>query len=130
MSHYLYSSDYFPAAPVTEIRLGAAGTKPVLGPFVALIDTGSDATAIPLAYLRQVGATKVDQAIIRSQWGERRHVNLYSVAIQIDQHYFPAVWVVGDTLSDELILGRNLLNRLLLLLDGPAATTEVLAEVT
>jgi hypothetical protein len=39
-----------------------------------------------------------------------------------------AVWVVGDELGNEVVLGRNVLNRLRLLLDGPAAMTEVWDE--
>jgi len=78
--------------------------------------------------LRQVRAKKVDRAILRSQWGERHLVSLYAVAIEINRHRFAAVWVVGDELGNEIVIGRNVLNRLRLLLDGPAAMTEVISE--
>ena len=126
MSHYPYSSEYFPAAPVLEITLGAPGTPPTLGPLEALVDTGADATLIPMKYLRQIGARKVDQATLRSQWGERRPVSLYAVAVEISQRRLAAMWVVGDEIGNEVVLGRNVLNRLRLLLDGPAGMTEVL----
>jgi hypothetical protein len=42
------------------------------------------------------------------------------------QYRFAAIQVVGDEVGDEIILGRNVLNRLRLLLDGPAAMLEVL----
>ena len=63
---------------------------------------------------------------MRSQWGERRAVALYAVALEINQYRFDAIRVVGDEIGDEVILGRNLLNRLRLLLDGPAGMVEVL----
>jgi len=126
MSHYPYSTEYLPAAPVMEIGLGAPGTEPSLGFLKALVDTGADATIVPIAHLRQIKAKKIDQATLRSQWGERRAVALYAVALEINQYRFDAIRVVGDEIGDEVILGRNLLNRLRLLLDGPAGMVEVL----
>ena len=126
MSHYPYSTEYLPAAPVMEIRLGAPGTEPSLGFLEALVDTGADATIVPIAHLRQIKAKKIDQATLHSQWGERRAVALYAVALEINQYRFDAIRVVGDEIGDEVILGRNLLNRLRLLLDGPAGMVEVL----
>jgi hypothetical protein len=46
--------------------------------------------------------------------------------VGIGELRLPAVKVVGDERGDEIILGRNVLNGLRLLLDGPSATTEVL----
>ena len=63
---------------------------------------------------------------MRSQWGERRVVYLYLVDLQIDATTFPGIYVVGDELGQESVLGRNVLNRLRLLLDGPAALTQIL----
>jgi len=126
MSHYPYSTEYLPAAPMVEIRLGAPGTETGSGFLGAFVDTGADVAIVPMAHLRQVGARKVDQAALRSQWGERRAVTLYAVALEINQHRFAAIRVVGDEIGDEVILGRNVLNRLRLLLDGPAGMVEVL----
>ncbi|MEA3340548.1 MAG: retroviral-like aspartic protease family protein [Chloroflexota bacterium] len=126
MSHYSYSREYVPTAPVVEIRLGAPGTEAKSGLLKAFVDTGADVTLIPMKHLRRNGAKKVDQATLRSQWGERRMVALYAVATEINQHHFNAIRAVGDEIGDEVILGRNLLNRLRLLLDGPASVVEVL----
>jgi predicted aspartyl protease len=130
MSSHPYSNAYSPAAPVMEIRFGAPGAEITLGPIEALVDTGADATLIPMSYLNQVNARKVDQASMRSHWGEHRSVSIYSVALEVDSHHFSAMWVVGDELGNEVVLGRNVLNRLRLLLDGPAAMTEVLEDAT
>ncbi len=126
MNRYPYSTEYVPAAPVVQIHLGAPGESTILGPLEAFVDTGADATLIPVEYLRQVEARKVDWAVLRSQWGERRPVPLYAVAMQINHHYFAAIWVVGDEYSEEVVLGRNVLNQIRLLLDGPAMTLELL----
>ena len=126
MSYYPYSSKYYPAIPTLELYLGRPGEEPELGPSEAIVDTGADGTLIPIAYLRQIKARLVDQGIVRSHWGEQRAVPVYSVAMKMKEHRFAAIWVVGDDQGDEIILGRNVLNRLRLLLDGPAAMTEVL----
>jgi hypothetical protein len=44
---------------------------------------------------------------------------LYLVDIQIGNMTLPGLEVVGDEVSNEIILGRNVLNRLRVLLDGP-----------
>jgi len=111
---------------MVEIRLGAPGTETGSGFLGAFVDTGADVAIVPMAHLRQVGARKVDQAALRSQWGERRAVTLYAVALEINQHRFAAIRVVGDEIGDEVILGCNVLNRLRLLPDGPAGMVEVL----
>jgi len=58
---------------------------------------------------------------MRSQWGERRSVFLYVVDLKIGKLTLPGVYVVGDELGDETVLGRNVLNELRLLLDWPAS---------
>ena len=50
---------------------------------------------------------------------------LYLVDVQIGDLTVPGVEVVGDELSQEAILGRDVLNRLRVLLDGPAATATI-----
>jgi hypothetical protein len=38
----------------------------------------------------------------------------------------PAIEVVADDISDQVLLGRNALNKLILLMDGPRQQTDVL----
>ena len=64
--------------------------------------------------------------MVRSQWGERRSVFLYVVDLKIGKLTLPGVYVVGDELGDETVLGRNALNELRLLLDGPEALMTLL----
>jgi hypothetical protein len=48
--------------------------------------------------------------------------------MKIDRYLLTAVRVVGDEFGHEIILGRNVLNHLRILLDGPASIMELLAE--
>jgi hypothetical protein len=51
---------------------------------------------------------------------------LYLVDVRIGDVALPGVYVVGDDIGHEVILGRDVLNRLRLLLDGPAAMAQLL----
>lgn len=62
---------------------------------------------------------------MRSQWGERRRVLLYLVDVKIGEITLPGIEVVGDELSTEIVLGRDVLNRLRVLLDGVDEVTTI-----
>lgn len=121
-----YNRDYFPPIPVLQTCFITPEWGLHTESLQAIIDTGADGTLVPIKYLRQINASVGGDSGIRSQWGERRVVSLYLVDIEIDDLILPGIWVVGDELGEEVVLGRNVLNCLRLLLDGPAATTEVL----
>lgn len=116
---FSFLTSYFPPAPCLEIQLATPGEAPAYGPVLAFLDTGADGSLVPYAVLDQIGATLIDETRIRSHWGEWRRAEVYTVDIAVADLHFPAVEVVGDDQSDEVILGRNFLNWLHLELDGP-----------
>ncbi|MDM8527731.1 retroviral-like aspartic protease family protein [Anaerolineales bacterium HSG24] len=116
---FSYDTSYFPPAPTIEIWLSAPDESTAQGPLMAFIDTGADLSLIPMAYLKPLQTQIDDYRYLRSQWGEHRMVAIYSLDIRIGQLKFPAIEVVGDELEDEIILGRNLLNKLVMMLHGP-----------
>lgn len=99
-----------------ELRTGAMN---------ALIDTGSDGTLVPMALLEDILAPVLSETRIRSHWGEWRAVQFFLVDIELNGLTLPGMLVVGDDTGDEIVLGRNVLNRLHVALDGPAQMTEV-----
>ena len=52
---YNYDATYNPAMPMAEIIIGRAMSGPSLS-LLALVDSGADATLIPISYLRQISA--------------------------------------------------------------------------
>jgi predicted aspartyl protease len=94
----------------------------------ALLDTGSDGSLVPIAYLRQIFAPALADTRIRSHWGEWRSAQLFVVDLEINGLRLPGVFVVGDEQGEDIMLGRNVLNKLRILLDGPANLAEILTR--
>lgn len=120
-----YSTLYAPSAPVLEIRLAAPEGPFSVGPLVGLVDSGADATIVPARYLRLLPVQIDDRKLLRGQWGESRVVDVYLLDIGVDDMRLPVVEVVADDRGTEVIIGRNILNKLRIFLDGPAQITEV-----
>jgi predicted aspartyl protease len=129
MGFYDYSADYIPPMPVCQVFLGPGGGETILGPLEAVIDTGADVTVIPLEYLRQVGAKRVSQGRAHSLWGDSRIVDVYAVTLTLNGLHIAALRTLADNQRNEIVLGRFVLNRLKIVLDGPAAITEIVEIV-
>ncbi len=121
-----YDSNYFPPAPVLEIALAYPDEAPLVGPISALVDTGAGGTFIPMAYLKELGVAGDYQTFVYPVFGPAREVYIYTVDLIIGSDRLPAIEVIGDDEGTEFILGRNVLNRLVLCFDGPHAEIKIL----
>lgn len=119
MIEFPFDGTYSPPVPVCQVSFSVARSGQSTGPLSAILDTGADGTLVPQHYLDAIGARRVMEAGLRSQWGERRIVYLYLVTLHIGEIELPGTYVVGDEQSDEIVLGRNVLNHLKIWLDGP-----------
>lgn len=124
IGRFPYNLSYDPPVPVCSLTV-SSGTQARAIELEAVIDTGADATIIPVRHLRQISARPTSEAHLRSQWGERRGVFLYLVDLRIGGLLLPSSFVVGDDQGDETILGRDVLNKLELRLHGPKHLTEI-----
>ncbi len=119
-----YDRNYLPAFPVLEIRISAS--DPDSGrEITALIDSGSDATQIPLSILRAIGAREVDRRWVKDLAGIRYSVGVFGVQILIGDIVMPAMEVVGRSGTDEVIIGRDILNQYIVTLNGLAYVTDI-----
>jgi hypothetical protein len=128
-----YSREKFPSAPVLSVRLSQPGEPSQTETMLALIDTGGDFTTVPLNWLLQIDAPEVRWAYLRGLWSEQRPVTLYLVDLHFEKGVLPGIEAVAideddiETEDDnEIVLGRNVLNQLVLLLDGPNQQTDIL----
>ena len=128
MIEFPYNDAYRPPAPACRVSISVARTGQSVGPLDAILDTGADGTLVPQRDLDAIGARRVMETGLRSQWGERRVVYLYLVTLYIGDVELPGTYVVGDDRSDEVVIGRNVLNDLRIWLDGPGRASRLSEE--
>jgi len=124
------SLKYVLPMPALQVSIGRVGERPWLGPFEAVVDTGADITVLPLPLIRRVKVHPVGKGRLRGPWGDAHPVVFFLVELQIQDLRLPGVQVAGDEVDREIILGRNVLNKLPLFLDGPQQQTDVLDDAT
>jgi hypothetical protein len=123
-----YNQDYSPPVPVLHVRLSAPGDAPQSGLLTGIVDTGSDGTLVPSSVLEAVEAIAVGDAVLRGILGDTRVVHLFEVDLHLEDVVLPGVLAAADDQGQEVILGRNVINKLILMLDGPAAELVLVGE--
>lgn len=124
---YNYNSDYHPAMPMVEASIGLPMVDAAFDAS-GIVDSGADATIIPVRHLQETGARRTRKAVMRGVTGEETLVDLYAIAIRLGPYRQEYVEVVGDISGDEVIIGRDILNHLAVILNGPAGVVEVVDE--
>lgn len=101
---YRYSRNHYPAAPTMDVTFVSAAENLRTGLTPAFVDSSADGTLVPVPYLDAIRAPTTTEIYVRSQWGERRRMLLYLVDVEIGDVTLPGIEVVGDEISDEIIL--------------------------
>jgi predicted aspartyl protease len=120
-----YDTSLFPPAPFLPVQLASLIERSELITVQAKLDTGADLTAIPVALIEQLHLVPAGEIEVEGYESRRASILAYDVNLQIDQLNVVGLLVIGLA-EDYVLLGRDVLNRLRVLLDGPALTTEIL----
>lgn len=124
-----YSDVYVPAAPVVEVRVSGTGRNRKSRTIQALLDTGADATILPISLLTMVGAQFLTARRMRGVMGHAYDIDIFYVTIEIAGLTLRGLRVIGvKDSAEEPIVGRDILNRVHVILDGPNETLIVQAE--
>lgn len=117
---------YDPPAPVIDIivKPRPAASAQTSERVCALIDSGADATMLSESLLVRIGAAKIDRRRSRGVYGQTRTVSIYLVDIQIGLLVIPSIRVIGMSDEEEPLLGRDVLNHLIVTLDGIGGMAE------
>ena len=107
------SQSYFPPDPIVQVRFGSPEEMRFTQSIGGMVDTGADMTIASIELMRSIDVTIGGLQSIRSQWGEARSVRMLGV--------------VDDERGQEIILGRNLLNRMRIILDGLTEEIEIVS---
>jgi len=114
-----YDGERFsPPAPVAFVTLRNPATNAVAINVPMLIDSGSDATMVPQQLVRNLG---IDTSVARQFEVAGVEGTTFVQAVSLQLHFlgrgFHGEFLVAS--SEYGILGRNIVNRVPLLLDGP-----------
>lgn len=80
---------------------------------------------MPAHLIEQIGIQANDLGYLRRYGDVRRPVKVYLLDVGIGRARLPGIEVAADDVEDEVIVGRNVLNRLTLLLDGPHQVIQI-----
>jgi hypothetical protein len=123
---YEYDSAYDgPAIPVVEIEISAKSRAKEHLVLTALVDSGADATLIPLRHLRRVGARFVDKRRIRDSANLSYLGDIHQIAIRVGPFHHARLEVIANRQSNDVILGRDVLNNMIVTLNGLAHVVEL-----
>lgn len=112
-----------PAFPIVQVAI--TGRNDLTVTQTAFLDTGADATVIPISILRQINARRLDQAYARNMDGSRYAITLYSVKLTIGAYPIYGIEAIANEKTVEMVLGRDALNQLVVTLNGLAEMTEI-----
>lgn len=82
---------------------------------------------IPVSYLKQIGARKGKQTIVHGYLGHRDLVDRYIISLEFAHFARSEIVVVGVPKTNEAVIGRDVLNALVVTLNGAASVVEILA---
>ncbi len=125
MIYYGYNTQKDPPAPFVRVTLRHPRTGNELRDLPAQLDTGADCSLIPVKIAEGLGLDFSGHWNIVGVGGTSEIMTLYSVSILI--HNLPECVIEVPTHANEpwIILGRDVLNSIRLLLDGPNLKLEI-----
>jgi hypothetical protein len=125
---YPYDESFSPALPIVEIEIEGYESNRERQVIRAIVDSGSDGTALPRSALIASGALYRDTVRIRGVTGASRQVDRFLTKIFIGDKTIRGIFAVAVSAEDDALLGRDVLNQLVATLNGPAHATEIAAD--
>jgi predicted aspartyl protease len=120
-----YNRAFDPPAPVITIQVSPLNQSELTTTVDCLVDTGADLSLIPQRLAEEFNLAPEGVIIVEGFDGERQQLYLFAVDIVVEEFRLDGLEVTAYP-TDHAILGRDILNRFRLLLDGPAQMLEFL----
>jgi predicted aspartyl protease len=112
-----YDWSYYPPAPVAEVILAHPLTGVSTPTLRGKLDTGADLTVIPRRLILDLGLSPKANVRVRGYAGHYNSQAIYYVRLSIEGHVIPGIRCLA-TDREIVLVGRNVLNRFVITLDG------------
>jgi hypothetical protein len=122
---YLYNTQHDPPAPFVHVTLRTPDGAKVLADCPAQLDTAASRTVVPKKWADVLGLLPFDQLPVEGVGG---HVlQLETVLVQIEIRQLQPLTIEALRCEGEpyVLLGRDILNRYRIVLDGPQLALEM-----
>lgn len=121
---YRYANDT-PPAPFVLVNLSSTEDEGTVADIPAKVDTGADCTVIPNLLVARLGLTAVGRLVCAGLAGQESELSLYQVNLQIRGLSPIVARVAASDGEPYILLGRDVLNRYRIVLDGPNGKLEI-----
>ena len=122
-----YDTRYSPPALVIDAEFSSIGGRRRRKTVSALLDTGSDITAIPATLVEPLGLYPIGRLQLEDVAAELTDVYTYAAGLHIADMMIPRLEVILTQL-DFAVIGRDVLNLFYLRLDGPELAFAISSE--
>ena len=119
-----YDRTFNPPAPVANVIVANPVATNKRSLLRGKMDTGADITVIPERVVAPLGISPKGRVWIRGYDGTYAQRPVYYVRITLEGLVLPTVRCIAANRPD-VLLGRNVLNRFIIILDGKNLTFEV-----
>ena len=116
-----YDTKRTPPAPLLLLRVGLPQTEPATA-VAALVDSGADITVLPEGLPETLGLPQIGEVAVHGVGDAVRRVPVYAAELKA-VGWRGIVEVAG--IGGESLLGRDVLNAWIVMLDGPRQTLRV-----
>ncbi len=120
-----YNSTYSPAMPVVEVALENVETGALGAKIIAIVDSGADVCIFPATHLEAIGSESIRKTRMIGVTGVPFSVDIHLLVLHLGPLTVYGVEAVADKQDGEAIIGRNVLNQLVVTLNGIAGVTEI-----
>jgi predicted aspartyl protease len=120
-----YATFLNPPAPFVVVRIESPAGIEGSDSLLAQLDCGADRTVIPFEEIEKLSLSASGTAYVAGLGGEVEEARLYDVKLTITGFGPIAVEILANSGEQWVLLGRDVLNRYRVVLDGPNQRLEI-----